>query len=59
MIFIAYVNDGIFLSPHPHLIDDAIWDLIRIGLEIVNQGFLVDYVRVNIKYNNDGSMLLS
>ena len=49
MIFVAYVDDGIFLRPHPHLIDEAIRDLISVGLKIEDQGFPVDYVGVNMK----------
>ena len=58
VIFVAYVEDGIFLCLHPHLIDEHIRDLISVGLKIEDQGFPVDYVRVNIKNNNDGSILL-
>ena len=59
VIFVAYVDDGIFQSPHPHLIDEAIRDLISVGLKIEDQGFPVDYVGVSIKHNKDVSILLS
>ena len=59
VIFVAYVDDGIFLSLHPHLIDEAIRDMISVGLKIEDQGFPADYVVVNIKRSNDGSILLS
>ena len=57
VIFVAYVEE-IFLSPHPHLIDEAIRDLISVGLKIEDQGLPADYAGVNIKHNNDGSILL-
>ena len=57
MIFVAYIDDGIFLSPHPHLIDEAIMDL-NVRLKIEDQGFPLDYVGVNMKQNNNGSILL-
>ena len=58
VIFVAYIDDGFFLSPHPHLIDEAIRDLISVGLKIEDQGFPADYVGVNIKRNNGGIILL-
>ena len=31
IIFVAYVDDGIFLGPHKHLIDEAICNLLHVG----------------------------
>ena len=42
--FYCYVDDGIFLSPCPHLIDEAVRDLISVGLKIEDQGFQANYM---------------
>ena len=39
VIVVAYVDDVILINPCPHLIDEAIRDLISVGLKIEEQGF--------------------
>ena len=41
------------------MIDEAIRDMLGVGLKIEDHGFPADYVGVNVKQNNDGSILLS
>ena len=57
-VFVLYVDDGIFLSPDKNLIDKAIKDLIAVGLKIEGQGYPSNYIGVNIKKNEKGSIKL-
>ena len=55
VIFMVYVDDGIFLGNDDSRISDAIRDIQNAGLNIEDQGHPADYVGVNIKKMKDGS----
>jgi hypothetical protein len=55
IIFMVYVDDGIFLGNNDSKLQDAIRDIQGIGLNIEDQGHPADYVGVNIKKSKDGS----
>jgi hypothetical protein len=55
VIFIVYVDDGIFLGNDDSKLTDAIQDIQSSGLNIEDQGQPADYVGVNIKKMKDGS----
>jgi len=59
IIFIVYVDDGIFLAPNDTAISTAITELLNLGLDIEDQGHPADYVGVAIKRLRDGSLELS
>ena len=59
VIFIVYVDDGIFVSPDDQHISAAIQDIIDTGLDIEDQGHPNDYVGVAIKRLRDGSIELT
>ena len=48
MLFVMYVNDGIFYSPKLENIDKAIQDLHKANCDIDNQGKVSDYLDVQI-----------
>ena len=48
VIFLVYVDDGIFVSPNQLSIDKAINDLRKQKLDVDDQGDLKDYLGVNI-----------
>jgi hypothetical protein len=49
IIFMVYVDDGIFLGDDDSKLQQAIKDIQDIGLNIEDQGHPADYVGVNIK----------
>ena len=55
VIFMVYVDDGIFLGNDDSKLTDAIRDIQNSGLNIEDQGHPADYVGVNIKKMKDGS----
>jgi hypothetical protein len=55
IIFMVYVNDGIFLGQDDEQLKAAICKIQDSGLNIKDQGHLADYVGVNIKKIKDGS----
>ena len=55
LIFLFYVNDGIFIFPHDGIIDKAIQDVITTGLDIQDEGDLLDHVGVNIQHHTNGN----
>jgi len=55
IIFMVYVDDGIFLGNDDSKLTDAIRDIQNSGLNIEDQGHPVDYVGVNIKKMKDDS----
>jgi len=55
IIFIVYVDDGIFLGKDDSKLLDAIRDIQDSGLSIEDQGHQADYVGINIKKMKDGS----
>jgi hypothetical protein len=55
VIFMVYVDDGIFLGDDDSKRQQAIKDIQDIGLNIEDQGHPADYVGVNIKTLRDGS----
>jgi hypothetical protein len=59
LIFIVYVDDGIFLGPNDDAISNAITELLNLDLDIEDQGHPADYVGVAIKRLRDGSLELS
>ena len=59
IIFIIYVDDGIFLGPSDDAISGAINELMNLNLDIEDQGHPADDVGVAIKRLHDGSLELS
>jgi hypothetical protein len=55
VIFMVYVDDGIFLGDDDSKLQQAIKDIQDIGLNIEDQGHPADYLGVNIKKLRDGS----
>jgi hypothetical protein len=55
IIFMVYVDDGIFLGNDDLKHQEAIRDIQDLGLNIEDQGHPADYVGVNIKKLGDGS----
>jgi hypothetical protein len=55
IIFIVYVDDGLFLASHDDSITRVVTQLCEIGLNIEDQGHPADYVGVNIKKTREGS----
>jgi len=59
VIFIVYVDDGIFLGQSDDQLTGIIKELTEIGLEVEDQGHPADYVGVNIKRLPNGSYAFS
>ena len=59
IIFIVYVDDGIFLGKSDDQLSSVLKELIDIGLQIEDQGHPADYVGVNINCFSDGSYKFS
>ncbi len=59
IIFIVYVNNGIFLGPSEEKISNAITDLKNLDLDIEDQGHPANYVGVAIKCLRNGSIKLT
>ena len=59
VIFVVYVDDGIFASPNNQAIDQAIADLRAANYDIEDQGTLADYLGVNVETLKDGQIKLS
>jgi hypothetical protein len=55
IIFIVYVDDGIFLGSNDLQLHDVIKEIQDQGLNIEDEGHPADYVGVNIKMLKDGS----
>ena len=55
IIFMVYVDDGIFLGKDDEQLKTVIREIQGIGLDIEDQGHPADYVGVNIKRLKDGS----
>jgi hypothetical protein len=55
IIFMVYVDDGIFLGNDESKLQDAIKEIQDLGLNIEDQGHPADYAGVNIKKLRDGS----
>jgi hypothetical protein len=49
IIFMVYVDDGIFLGNDDAQLKQAIQEIQNVGLNIEDQGHPADYVRVSIK----------
>jgi len=49
VLFIIYVDDGIFAFPNQELINKAIQNIQKAGYEIDDQGSLTDYLGFNIQ----------
>jgi hypothetical protein len=59
VIFIVYVDDGIFLGPSNQQLRDIINELRNLKLSIEDQGHPADYVGVSIKKLKNGVIELS
>ena len=57
VIFIVYVDDGIFLGSSEEQLTNIITKLWNLDIDIEDQGHPADYVGVNIKKLWDGSLL--
>jgi hypothetical protein len=55
IIFMVYVDDGIFLGSNDSQLQKVIKEIQNLGLNIEDQGHPADYVGVNIKKLKDGS----
>ncbi len=55
IIFMVYVDDGIFLGSDDLQLQEVIKEIQNLGLNIEDQGHPADYVGVNIKKLKDGS----
>jgi Reverse transcriptase (RNA-dependent DNA polymerase) len=55
ILFLAYVDDVIIVSPHNQHIDEEL-DLLKKMFNISDEGTLNDYVRVNIERAPDGTV---
>jgi hypothetical protein len=56
IIFMVYVDDGIFLGNDDAELQQAIKEIQALGLNIEDQGHPADYAGVNIKKHCDGSI---
>jgi hypothetical protein len=54
VIFIVYVDDGIFLGPDDHKLTNVIREIKKTGLDIEDQGHPADYVGVTITKHSNG-----
>ncbi len=54
VIFIVYVDDGIFLGPNDQKLISVIHEITKAGLEIEDQGHPADYVGVTITKHDNG-----
>ena len=59
IIFIVYVDDGIFLGNDDAQLPDIIKQLKNAGLDVEDQGHPADYVGVNINHTRDGTVEFS
>ena len=59
VMFVVYVDDGIFVSPSDQHITDAINELKQQKLDIEDQGDLNDYLGVNVTTLKNGDIKLS
>jgi hypothetical protein len=58
LIFLCYIDDGIFASPKDAIIDAAIKELQE-RLELIDEGQLSDYLKVNVTVDDDGNFHLT
>ena len=47
LILFFYVDNGIFLYPNKHKVDDAIKELNQAKMDLEDQGDLADYLGIN------------
>jgi hypothetical protein len=59
IIFMVYVDNGIFLGSDNLQLQEVIKEIQNLGLNIEDQGHPADYVGVNIKKPKDGSYELT
>ncbi len=59
IIFMVYMDDGIFLGSDDLQLQEVIKEIKDLGLNIEDKGHLVDYVGVNIKKLKDSSYVFS
>ncbi len=54
IIFIVYVDVGIFLGPSAQVLTQVLWEIKNTSLDIEDQGYPSDYVGVNVHKQADG-----
>ena len=54
IVFIVYVDDGIFLGNSDKQLSDIIQEVKSSGLDVEDQGHTADYVGINISKTRDG-----
>ncbi|KAL7475484.1 hypothetical protein ACHAW6_001396, partial [Cyclotella cf. meneghiniana] len=59
VIFIIYVDDGLFFGDHDNTLMLIMKQLKSTGLNIEDQGHQADYVGVNINRNHDGTYIFT
>lgn len=59
MLYVLYTDDSIILAPTVEETEGVIADIRAAGLNITVEGDLQDFLGVNIKKYNDGSVRLS
>lgn len=59
LIFLCYVDDGIFASPDEAEIDLAIQQLSELKYDVEDKGRITDYLGINFEYLPDGKIKLS
>jgi hypothetical protein len=59
VIFLVYVDDGIFSSPDASAIDKAIQGIKNLGLNIEDQGDIKDYLGVNVEMRVNDTFVLT
>ena len=59
LVFLAYVDAGIFIDPDDKAIDKAIQNILSAGLGIQDNGHLSDYMGVNIQQHTENIFMSS
>jgi histone deacetylase 1/2 len=59
VIFLVYVDDGLFFSPDKTAIDQAFADLVAAKFDIEDQGDISDYLGVKVTHLPDGTIKLT
>jgi hypothetical protein len=59
VVFLVYVDDGIFLSPSKKAIDKAIQELREADFDVEDQGDICDYLGVRVDKTKDGKITLT
>lgn len=59
VIFMNYVDDGIFMAPNSKNVQKAIDDLKGTGLDLEDRGDIGDYLGINFKYMDNDTIELT